>query len=290
MSAERERVLVLGATGMLGHQLAAALADDFEVHGTVRDRPRAERHGIEAELHELEAMDRNSPRAVLDVVRPAAVVNCIGLVKQLEEASRPIPALELNALFPHRVAEATDEAGARFIQISTDCVFSGDLPAARAYTEDDRPDPVDLYGHSKLMGEVFGPSRLTLRTSMIGWELERRSGLLEWFAAQPGPRVGGFRRAVFSGLSTGAFAEILRLVLVEHRDLDGLFHVAAEPIDKHSLLEKLNWALERGLEVEPRDEPRVNRALDGSRFRTATGIASPAWDDMIAGLAVEAQG
>src|SRR6185503_15884533 len=100
--------------------------------------------------------------------RPDAVVNAAGVVKQRGEAAEAIPSIEINALFPHRLAVACGELGAYLIHYSTDCVFSG---RTGNYSESDMPDPVDLYGRSKLLGEVSGPGCLTLRTSMIGLQL-----------------------------------------------------------------------------------------------------------------------
>jgi dTDP-4-dehydrorhamnose reductase len=276
-----ERVLVLGATGMLGHVVARRLATGFEVHSGVRDVERARRLGIAGELHAFDAMD-GSAVDLIAALRPAAVINAVGLVKQLEEASRPVPAITINALFPHVLAEASASAGARLVHVSTDCVFSGELAAPAAYSEDDAPDPKDLYGRSKLLGEVTAAPGLTLRTSIIGWEPERASGLLEWFASQRGNVVNGFTGAIFSGVTTETLAAVIDTVLRDHPDLSGLYHVSAEPISKLELLNRLADVLGMPCEIRPVDEPRINRALDSSRFREATGIEIPGWEDMLA--------
>ncbi|MEX2413287.1 MAG: sugar nucleotide-binding protein [Thermoleophilaceae bacterium] len=206
MTAARTRLLILGGTGMLGHEAVRVLAPDFEVHATVRDAGLAARHGLPAhELHEFDAWRPERLPDILTATGADAVLNCIGVVKQLDDASRPVPSITLNALLPHQLAEACGNAGARLVHVSTDCVFSGELPAPRRYAEDDVPDPRDLYGRSKLLGEVHDGA-LTLRTSIIGWELERASGLLEWLASERGKRVRGFANALFSGLTTRALA------------------------------------------------------------------------------------
>jgi dTDP-4-dehydrorhamnose reductase len=276
-----ERVLVMGVTGMLGHVVARELAARHEVRGTARDPARARRLGIEGELEAVEASDPVAVEAVLDETRPDVVVNAVGLVKQLEDASRPIPAITVNALFPHWLAEACAARGARLIHISTDCVFSGALPAPAAYTEDDVSDARDVYGRTKFLGETVQPPALTLRTSIIGWELERASGLLEWFAAQEGRTIDGFANAIFSGLTTRALARVIGAVIDDHRSLSGLYHVSSEPISKLTLLTALRDALAVACEIRPADEPRINRALDSSRFRRATDIEIPSWPAMI---------
>jgi dTDP-4-dehydrorhamnose reductase len=276
------KVLVLGATGMLGHVVAERFAARFDVDAGVRDVAGARELGIAGELHAVDAFQDGAAEALVADLRPDVVINAIGLVKQLQAANEPIPAITINALLPHRLAAACAEHGARLVHVSTDCVFSGALPAPRAYSEDDVPDAYDLYGRSKLLGEVTDPPALTLRTSIIGRELRRASGLMEWYASQDGKPVNGFTGAVFSGLTTKAFARVLEAVVSDHPELTGLYHVAADPISKYDLLVRLRDPLGLTGEVRPVDEPRINRALDGSRFAAATGIAVPGWDEMIA--------
>jgi dTDP-4-dehydrorhamnose reductase len=272
---------------MLGHQAVRELADEFEVHASVRDPAAAERHGLPAALHAFDAVRPESIGELLERSGAEVAVNCIGIVKQLEDASRPVPAIAINSLFPHQLAEACAELGVRLIHLSTDCVFSGELPAPAAYTEDDPPDPRDLYGRSKLLGEVTEGDALTLRTSIIGWELERSSGLLEWAASRSGREVRGFAGAIFSGLTTSALARVITELIREHPRLRGLYHVSADQISKFELLTELNRALDLRLSIERTEEPHVNRALDSSRFRAATGVAIPSWPEMISEYAKE---
>jgi dTDP-4-dehydrorhamnose reductase len=274
---------VLGATGMLGHRVVAHFAaSGHEVHSAVRDPARARELGIPEPLHAFDAFDGDGVRALIAAVEPTAVVNAVGLVKQLDEASRPIPAIAINALFPHQLADACAARDAKLVHVSTDCVFSGELPAPAAYTEESVPDARDLYGRSKLLGEVGYAPALTLRTSIVGRELERASGLLEWFAGQDGNAVDGYANALFSGLTTGALAAVVEQVLADHRDLAGLYHVSADPISKLDLITRLADVLGVDAEIRPVDEPRVNRVLDSTNFRQQTGIGIPSWTEMLA--------
>jgi len=283
MAHHRERLLVLGATGMLGHRVVASFAAaGHEVHGAVRDPERARQLGLTEPLHAFDAFDDDALPELVAAVEPSAVINAVGLVKQLEEAARPIPAIAINSLFPHRLAEVCEAHDAKLIHVSTDCVFSGELPAPAAYSETSPPDPRDLYGRSKLLGEVTAPPALTLRTSIVGRELERASGLLEWFAAQDGKAVKGFTNAIFSGLTTSALAVVMEEILRDHRDISGLYQVSADPISKFDLLTRLRDVLGLDCEIEPVAEPSVNRALDSSAFRERTGIQIPSWTAMLA--------
>lgn len=273
---------MLGASGMLGHAAVRLFAAaGHEVKGAVRDPDRARALGVDVPLLAFDAFDASQLDALIAEAEPTAVVNAIGLVKQLDEANRPVPAIAINSLFPHQLADACARGGAKLIHVSTDCVFSGELPQPAAYDEDSPPDAWDLYGRSKLLGEVVEAPALTLRTSIIGWELERASGLLEWFAAQDGKAVKGFTNAIFSGLTTTALAGVMLAILEGHRDLSGLYQVSADPISKFDLLTRLRDVLGLDCQIEPVAEPHINRALDSSAFRKRTGIEIPSWAEML---------
>jgi len=154
------------------------------------------------------------------------------------------------------------------------------------YTEDDVPNATDLYGRSKLLGEV-SPPHLTIRTSIIGRELRTANGLVEWFLSHRGGSVRGFTKAVFSGVTTTTFANTLASVIEQHPDLHGLYHVAAEAITKYDLLVMLNEAFDAGIAITPDDSVVIDRTLDATRFRAATGLVPPAWPEMVAALAAE---
>ena len=277
----RERVLILGGTGMLGHEAVRTFARSYEVHTSVRSPESAEVFGLPATLHRFDAFEPAALPGLLDFVAPSLVLNCIGIVKQLEDANRPLPAIALNSLFPHQVAAACAARGCRLIHVSTDCVFSGSLPLGQAYTEEDVADARDLYGLTKLLGEVTEPPGLTIRTSIIGWELTRGVGLLAWFAAQDGKEVQGYTNAVFSGLTTRALSGLLVEVSRSYPELAGLYHVSADPITKFDLLHLLRDRLGLDTTIRPVDEPTVNRALDSRRFTQETGLTAPSWTKML---------
>ncbi len=280
----RQPVLVLGAGGMLGHKLWQHLKDRTETWATVRSRD-----GLPAELfggpRVLEGVDAFSFETVERAIRQsraAVVVNCIGVVKQLAGSKDPVSAISVNALLPHRVHAVCRQSGAHLVQISTDCVFRGDTGK---YRETDPPDADDLYGRTKLLGEAVGDGALTLRTSIIGRELRGGAGLVEWFLSHRGGRVKGYSHAIFSGVTTGVLSQVIGDVIDRPERMSGLFHVAAEPISKYDLLCRLNRAFEAGITIEPSEAVRIDRSLDGGRFREATGWTAPDWTDMIGRLA-----
>jgi dTDP-4-dehydrorhamnose reductase len=272
---------------MLGHRLCRQMGSRHETWATYREDPRPWlAYGYVDAMRAIGSVDVTHFDAVehaLDVADPDVVINAVGIVKQRDEAKLAVPSVLVNALLPHKLAETCVERDMRLIHMSTDCVFSGQRGR---YSEADVPDPLDLYGRSKLLGEVDREGCLTLRTSIIGWEVMAQSSLLEWFASQRGKRVTGFTRAIFSGLSTIDMADAIGLIVEDWPQLSGLCQVAAEPIDKYTLLVGLRDALGwTDIEIEPDDSFVCDRSLSPDRLKKATGWQAPSWQSMLARLA-----
>jgi dTDP-4-dehydrorhamnose reductase len=282
------RILIVGGDGMLGHQLLRTLSPGHEVRVTLR-RPVAAYRELQlfSERNAIGDVDARNIDRVADVIKtvaPEAVVNCVGLVKQRPNAKSSALAIQINALFPQQLRDVCEDAGARLIHFSTDCVFSG---RTGNYRESDSPDATDVYGRSKLLGEVDHAPGLTLRTSIIGLELSHHASLIEWFLAQRGA-IKGFRRAIYTGITTMEMGRLVDRLLARHRDLHGVWHVASQPISKYDLLVKLASALGRtDIEIVPDDAFECDRSLRADAFRAATGYEPPSWDDMLAELAGE---
>jgi len=280
------RVLILGGSGMLGHKLWQTLAPGFDTYATFRGEPGLYTHfgifdesrmlgGVSAE--EFDTVERAFAR-----VGPEVVVNCIGIVKQDAAAKNFVASITVNALFPHQLAQACRKINARLIHLSTDCVFSGDRGN---YSEVDAPDAQDLYGRTKVLGEVDYENSLTLRTSMIGRELQGNHGLVEWFISQRGKKVHGFKRAVFSGFTTETLAGVIGDIVARRPELRGVWHVASEPVNKFDLLGLMKQALALDIEIEPDETFVCDRSLNGERFRQATGFVPRPWPEMIERMA-----
>ena len=280
------RLLILGGSGMLGHQLWRGLHAQHDTWVTLR-RPVADFavHNLFDEAKAIQFDDITDDTALeraLGQAKPEAVINCVGLIKQRDEASDEALTLRVNAEFPHRLAKRCGEAGARLIHFSTDCIFAG---TKGNYTESDPSDAADLYGQSKHQGEVADAHSATLRTSVIGHELGTNLALLDWFLSQRGQAISGFTKAIYSGFTTLEMARIVDRILTQHPALSGVWHVASEPISKFALLqlcrEKLGW---EGV-IEPNDEFVCDRSLNADRFNQATGYTPPSWEAMISELA-----
>lgn len=277
------RVLVLGATGMLGNAMVRLLgqSDGLQVVAASRSADAARLFPADLTAEFIGHVDAESPDSLADLfakARPAAVINCVGLVKQVADAKNVMAAVPINTLLPHRLARLAQACGARLVHVSTDCVFSGEKGM---YLESDRADASDVYGLSKYLGEVGGDNAVTLRTSIIGHELRGGLSLLEWFLAQQGS-VKGFTRAVFSGFPTVELARIVRDHVLPRPVLTGLYHVSAEPIAKYDLLQLIAAQYGKAIEIVPDDELVIDRSLNSNRFRAATGYIPPSWPELIA--------
>lgn len=280
-SSTQPRVIVLGASGMLGHRVARHLSASRSVVAVMRPGPRPDRLGAvlrRADVRIIDALTDDSIGALLDDVRPAAVVNAAGVIKQRPAAADVLTMIETNSMLPHRLARACGARGVRLIHVSSDCVFSGHRGN---YREEDLTDAIDAYGRSKALGEPAGANCLTLRTSIIGPEIGTAFGLLEWIRSRAGQSADGFRKVIFPGLPTIRLARVIETMLDEHPSLSGLYHVAATPISKHDLLHLINDRYRFGISIRGVDEPVSDRSLDGSRFVAATGITLEAWPELV---------
>jgi len=282
------RILVLGGDGMLGHQLLKHLSGNHHMCVTLRqDASQYRDYGLFDHENAYFGVDVRIFERLVEVFadfQPDAVINAVGIVKQRSSSKESIPSLELNALLPHKLSLLCKAVGARLIQISTDCVFSGDKGH---YVESDVPDATDLYGKSKLLGELTDSHCVTLRTSIIGLELARKKSLIEWYLAQTG-EIKGFQKAIYTGVTTKEMARIIEFVLLNAPDLKGMWHVASKPINKYDLLTLLTEKLGRkDVTLQPDIDFVCDRTLIGDAFINQTGYKIPEWDDMINELVVD---
>lgn len=278
-------VLVLGVTGMLGSAVFRyfnSRGDDFAVFGSARSISSAA--GMALGPHDktqiVAPVDVENSDALAETfarVRPNIVINCIGVVKQLQSAKDPLVAVPLNTLLPHRLAKLCAIAGARFIHVSTDCVFTG---RQGGYAESDTTDATDIYGLSKLLGEVDYPHAITLRTSIVGEEISVANGLVGWFLRQTGT-VMGFTKAIFSGLPTDELARVIHEYVLPHAELHGVYHVSSAPISKFDLLSLVRDEYGLATKIDRDESLVIDRSLDSSRFMAATGYKPPDWPTLV---------
>jgi dTDP-4-dehydrorhamnose reductase len=276
---------------MLGHKLCQIIPTrGHSVAATVRNDRRWKQRSpmVYDRVDLISGVDvLNAPRltTVLHETAPRWIINCVGIIKQRPEAENRHVSVGVNAFLPHMLAAWCEEHHARLIHISTDCVFSG---RDGNYTEESPSDAIDIYGKSKFLGETDDcePAAITLRTSIIGRELIGPThGLIEWFLSQSGQRVRGFRKAIFSGLTTQELARVILGLIERSEPLAGLYQVAAQPINKYDLLLKFQERFQTDAVIAPHDDFVCDRSLNPKRFHSKTGYVAPSWDELLAEVA-----
>ena len=278
---------------MLGHKLVQSWSNRFEVWAALRGKfSDYEKYGIfdkDRTVEGIDAMDFATIENAIKQVKPDVVVNAIGIIKQLPSAKNTVLTLSVNSILPHKLAELGEAEGYRLITISTDCIFNG---KKGNYTEDDLSDAEDLYGKSKYLGEVSAKNCLTIRTSIIGRELESAHSLVEWFLSNRGNkdsggvgRIKGFTKAIYSGFPTIVLADIIAGLLENFPELQGVYQVSSEPVNKYDLTNLFNKYYRAGIEIDPDTDFTIDRSLNSDRFRRLTGFKPDTWEAMIEKMA-----
>lgn len=280
---QKERILILGVTGMLGHVLFKEMRkhDEFEVFGTTRSATGLNEFFTNDELLKIrDDVDADNFETVIRAIasiQPTIIINCIGIIKQLPASNDPLTAITVNAQLPHRLSLVTRTAKARLIHISTDCVFDG---KQGNYIETDATNAIDLYGKTKHLGEVQYPHCVTLRTSIIGHELKTNFSLIDWFMSQEN-ETKGFTKAIYSGFPTIEMANIISNYVIPNKNLSGLYHVSSDAISKFDLLNIVKNVYGKVINIIPFDNFVLDRSLNSEIFQTATGYKSPSWKKLI---------
>ena len=277
-----KKMLILGANGMLGGSLFRYFTTDTDhnVTGTVRSERALEQlsHlGFDNVINNVDVNNYELLEKTISKLEPDYVFNCIGLIKQLSQSKLPVSAIEINSLLPHKIAEMCNKHDSKLIHFSTDCVFNG---VTGGYIETSLPDATDIYGRSKLLGEVDYDNHLTLRTSIIGHEIESNVSLVDWFLSQS-DSVKGFSKAIFSGLPTCYIAEFLDKYVIDNIDLSGMYHLSAEPIDKYNLLLLIKHKYKIELDIIDYPDFVIDRSLNSDKLRELVNFQPPQWPELI---------
>lgn len=277
------KILIMGGTGMLGSAITDYLShfEDLQIHTTIRSKniPHYIKNNQNISvIKDIDAQDKTSIFSVINSLKPELVINCIGMVKQLiEKDDIHLNTIYMNSYLPHQLLKICSEFNSRLIHVSTDCVFKGDKGL---YTENDTADSVDIYGLSKLLGEINTRNSLTLRTSIIGHELNSKNGLLEWFLSQEG-QVFGYKNAIFSGLPTIEVARVIKEYVIPNTNLTGVYHLSSEPISKLKLLNIIKKEYQKKISIHEESSFQIDRSLDSSKFKKETGYFSPSWGNLV---------
>ena len=272
------KILILGATGLLGQHLFTGLeTDDNYVFGTVRDLDTKKFFSINKQKNLVflkSIFNLKELKNILEYLEIETVINCISISNITEQSIDTLNSVFSD--FPKELGRICFEKKIRIIQISTDGVFSG---KKGNYTEEDIPDPIDTYGNAKLSGELKKPNQITLRLSMIGHDHIKKQGLLEWFLTQK--KCSLYSNYIFSGLTTNELTRIIRDYILVQKSLYGLYHVPSKPISKYDLLKLVAENYNCKVKLKKNETIKMNRTLCGTKFFRDTGYTAPTWKKLI---------
>ena len=275
------KVLILGVSGMLGSTLYNSFSSlqGYETWGTVRSKEYF-KHFLNPDkiINNIDVLKQDDLIHLFTKLQPEIVINCVGIIKQQRGAKDPLTTLPINSILSHRLSNLCRLAKARLILVSTDCVFSG---KKGNYLENDIPDAIDLYGRSKLLGEIHDSEHVfTMRTSIIGHELNSNYSLVDWFLSQTG-KVNGYSNAIFSGFPTVELANIIKEYIIPKPSLYGIYHISASPINKYKLLHLVKINYQKEIEIIDNHDVIIDRSLNSDKFKNETGYNPPSWEVLI---------
>jgi len=272
------RIIIFGISGLIGNSLFTYLSKDnnLKVYGTSRRNINS----IQDNIFYFEWSSKNRIKnlnSIINKCKPDLVINCIGITKHHQKKNKD-DYINLNSNLPHEIAKVSNELNAKFLQVSTDCVFSGKLGN---YDELAICDSKEIYGISKFNGEVIDNFNLTIRISTLGREIGTKNGLLEWFLNQE-KKCFGYKSAFFSGITTYELSQIIiNYIIPNINKLNGLYHISGEKINKFLLLNKLSKVYNKKIKIIPTTDLKIDRSLNSKKFQDITGYMKKNWDDML---------
>jgi len=276
------KILILGSTGLLGSTLLKYLSkkNKYKCYGAIRKKSDAIKlkNIKDIKLYKIDYKKRYSITKVFNQINPNIIINCIGITKQLVHKNKISEIIMVNSFLPHFLAQLVNlQKKIRLIHFSTDCVFSG---TKGNYKETDLPDAQDIYGRSKLLGEISRSNTLTLRTSIIGHELQTKYSLLNWFLDQK-KFVEGYKNAFFSGLTTLEIAKVLDRFIIPNKNLEGLYHLSGKKISKYDLLNLIKKVYKKDIKINININLKINRSLNSNSLQIITGYKPNSWNKII---------
>ena len=277
------KILILGSTGLLGNTLTKYFLDReyFQTFASIRDYSKIK--FFNKKYHEKfvyinNILDKRETEKIIKNIKPDVLINCLGLTnKKIFNSNQSEDFISINSLLPYRLQKICEDLGSRLIHFSTDCIFSGDKGF---YSEKEIPDPPDIYGKSKLLGELDFENTLTIRKSVIGHELISRNGLLEWFLYQ-NKFVEGYKNVIFSGTTVLELAILIEKYIIPRSELKGIINITGESISKFDLLKIIADIYNKKIDIIPNELIKLDRSLDGSQFTKLTGYHPKPWPSLI---------
>lgn len=263
---------------MIGHKIAQSLSEEHTIIGSSRKNIKSQDLGInDCELITHDFL-KDDILEILDKINPEIIVNCAGITIRRGINDNYDNTILLNSNLPHIIDDWTERNQSKLIHFSSDCVFSGEKGN---YLDESIPDATDLYGLSKLRGEVKSKNSLTIRCSIIGREIFNHTELFEWIYSMRGKQIKGYNNVLYSGVTSIWMGRVLKKILKYHSELSGIYNISSEPITKYSLLNLINEHFKLGIEITRDTKIKSNKVLISKKFTEITDINPPNWDDLI---------
>lgn len=276
------KILVLGITGLIGRYIFSVLYNSFDVIGTTRkkkvDLTDINLYQNKNILYNFDILKSSEVKNKIIDLRPDYIINCIGITKR-KITDNDIDVIYTNSIFPHKLSKLSELFNCKVIHFSTDCVFSGDKGF---YDEESNTDALDLYGKTKALGEIKYKNSLTIRSSFIGLELYDKTELLEWVLSQNGKKINGYKKTMYSGVTTLFLAQFVKKILNLNFTFSGLYNLSPKvPISKYDLIELIIEEFQLNINLIKEERTVHNPTLDGELLRKELNFIIPSWKQML---------
>lgn len=255
------RVLILGSSGMLGKMVSNYFIyqDENEIVVTARNSSNLK----DASKNIYFDVHNDNLEKIISDVKPDYVINCIGTIKpNIDEKniSSVKNAFYINSYFPTYLSQLSILYNFKYIQIGTDCVFSG---KEGNYTETSYQDAIDIYGKSKIPGEIKSKNKILIRSSIVGPETGIGKSLLNWFLNNSNKKIFGYNNHFWNGITTLNFAKVAFGVINSEKFNPGIYHlVPSDFVTKFELLKIFQKNFSKDILIEEKkSEIEVNRLL-----------------------------
>lgn len=281
------KIVVLGISGLIGSHIFKEFSKNFNTIGTLR-KSIGNYKGVslfknDNVIDNVDVLNFENLSNILIKAKPYYIINCVGITKR-KINNNISKAIEVNSVFPHKLADWAIKNNSRLIHFSTDCVYNG---FEGNYNEKSPTNALDIYGKTKALGEIDYKNCLTIRSSFIGTELFDKTELLEWVLSNNRKKIKGFKKTMYSGVSTLFLTKFIMRIVSERIQINGLYNLAPKiPISKYDLICLIKKEFNLNLEIEPENETIHNPTLDGSKLRSIVDIQIPSWDIMLKNLSL----
>ena len=279
------KVIVLGASGLIGSYMFNELSKKFETIGTIRksktDHENIKLFKSDNIIDKIDILNLDKLINLFQNLKPDVIVNCIGVTKR-KITENVLDVIKINSIFPHELAKWGSNNSAKIIHFSTDCVFNG---LEGNYNEKSNTNAFDIYGKTKALGEIQYKNSLTIRSSFIGRELFDKIELLEWVISNNGKKIKGFKKTMYSGVSALFLSKLIKDIIINHSKINGLYQLSYDtPISKYDLLCLIRDCFKLNLEIIPENNKSHCPTLDSSKLKNKINFDIPSWKDMLTEL------